>query len=103
MKKVLLLILVISTGYVFGQNHLVGITYEYQLSKKFNIGLDLIYAQSGFKYDVVYSDEFGNSIGEGVTSDFNNNYLSIPIKAGFSTGNSFYGFINLGLIPLSVN
>lgn len=126
MRRVLLLILMISTGYVFGQNHLVGIksginvtnvhsnymseqqfrpgfvggiTYEYQLSKKFNIGLDLIYAQTGYRYDMVYSDEFGNIIGEGVTSDYNNNYLSIPLKAGFSIGDSFYGFVNLGFVP----
>ena len=127
MRKIITLLIVLFTVPVFGQNHFIGLkgginrtnvisdnflgdndyrngfigglTYEYEFKNKFHIGLDLVYAQKGFKNDIIFTDEIGNPIGEKATSDFNYDYLSLPIKGGFSIGNSFAGFLNIGVVP----
>ena len=127
MRKIITLLIVLFTVPVFGQNHFIGLkgginwtnvisdnflsdndyrngfigglTYEYEFKKKFHLGLDLVYAQKGFKNDVIFTDETGNPIGEKATSNFNYDYLSLPIKGGFSLGNNFAGFLNLGIVP----
>lgn len=127
MRKVITLFVVLFTIPVFGQNHLVGLksgiswtdiisdnflsdnsyrngfvgglTYEYEFKKKFHIGFDFVYAQKGFKSDIIFTDENGFSIGEKSTGDYNYDYLSLPLKGGFSLGNNFAGFLNLGIVP----
>ncbi len=127
MRKIITILIVLFTVPIFGQNHfiglkgginrtnvisdnflsdndyrngfIVGLTYEYEFKNKFHIGLDLVYAQNGFKNDIIFTDETGNPIGQKATSDFNYDYLSLPIKGGFSLGNNFAGFLNLGVIP----
>ena len=76
-----------------------GLTYEYEFKRNFHIGLDLVYTQKGFKHDIIFTDETGNQIGDKTTSDFNYDYLSLPIKGGFSLGNNFAGFLNLRPSP----
>jgi len=76
-----------------------GLTYEYHMNKKFNLGMDFLYFQKGFTNDIVFLDEFGNPTGKKVTSEFNYDYLSFPIKGGFVIGDKISGFINLGLVP----
>lgn len=127
MRKIIPVLLILFAIPAFGQNHFIGLkggvnwtnvisenflnnndykngfvgglAYEYEFKKKFHIGLDLVYAQKGFKNDVVFTDMYGNPIGEKVTSHFNYDYLSLPLKAGFSLGNSFAGFLNIGVVP----
>ena len=127
MKQITTLLIVLSTIPVFGQNHFIGlkgginwtntistsfignnefrngitagVTYDYKFKKKFHLGLDLVYAEKGFKNDIIFTDDTGDPIGEKSTSDFNYDYLSLPIKGGFTVGNNFAGFLNLGIIP----
>ncbi len=127
MRKIITLLIVLFAVPVFGQNHFIGLkgginwtnviadnflsdndyrngfvgglTYEYEFKKKFHIGLDLVYAQKGFNNDIIFTDENGNPIGEKATSGFYYDYLSLPIKGGFSLGNNFAGFLNLGIVP----
>lgn len=127
MKKLATVLIILFTIPVFGQNHLIGmkggiswtnvisdnyfsdndyrngfaggLTYEYEFNKKYHIGADLLYAQKGFANDILFVDENGNPLGEKSTSDFNYNYLSLPIKGGFSIGNNLVGFLNIGVVP----
>jgi|AntRauTorcE11898_2_1112593.scaffolds.fasta_scaffold06875_2 hypothetical protein len=76
-----------------------GVTYEYRLSSKFNFGMDLLYVQKGFTSDIIFIDQTGIPTGEKATLVFNYNYLSLPVKAGFTVGDQISGFVNLGLVP----
>lgn len=76
-----------------------GLTYEYLLNKKFSVGIDFLYYQKGFTNDIVFTDELGNPTGEGANSEFNYNYLSLPLKGGFVIREKISGFANLGIIP----
>ncbi|NJO90180.1 MAG: PorT family protein [Chloroflexia bacterium] len=127
MKKLLSVLILLSTTSAFGQNHLIGIksgisltnvsaddffdgddyragftgglTYEYEFSKKFHFGVDLLYAQKGFKSDVTFTDAIGSVVKDKESIKFNYNYLSLPVKGGFSMGNRLAAFLNLGLVP----
>ena len=127
MRKIITLLIVLFTVPVFGQNHFIGmkgglnrmnvnssnfisnndnrtgfnsgLTYQYILNERFNLGTDLLYFQRGFTNDIVFTDEFGNPTGESATSRFNYDYLSVPLKGGIVIGNKFSGFANLGIVP----
>lgn len=127
MKNLCLLILILSSFKVVGQSHLVGLkggtnwtsissynfasqisfkrgitsglTYDYLFGTHFSVGSDFIYNQRGFTNDIVFTDIFGNPTGEKFTTQFNYDYLSLPLKAGFNIGTTFYGFTTIGVIP----
>lgn len=125
MKTILIIILTLTTIEVAAQNHFIGIrgganwtnvttsniflgqtdyrpgvsggiTYEYFLKKRFSIGADVIYNQRGF------TDDFEIPTGEKITSEYNYDYLSVPVKIGFTDlneGNKLFTFAKVGLIP----
>lgn len=127
MRKILLIILTISSLKVAGQNHILGIkggvsqtnvsaenfltdnkfragissgmTYEYILKKYFTLGADIIYNQRGFINYIIFTDQSGNPTGRKEPTYFNYDYISIPVKAGFNIGNKIYGFANIGVCP----
>ncbi len=127
MRKIIISFLLISTMPIFGQNHFIGIkseinwttvnskysfnnsdkrtgfsgglTYQYIINNNFSLGLDLLYVQKGFKNDITFINPSGKPIGTGEDSDFSYDYLSFPIKAGYSIGNTISGFIYLGVVP----
>lgn len=127
MRKILIVIISLSSLPVFGQNHFVGLknginwanvnssnflndndnrrgytgglTYQYSLNEKFNLGLDLLYSQRGFTNDIVFTNEFGTPTGERATVNFDYDYLAIPLKGGIVIGDTFSGFANLGIVP----
>lgn len=76
-----------------------GLTYEYKLNDRYNLGVDLLYFQKGFTDDIIFTDEFGNTIGEKATSKFNYDYLSLPLRGGIEIGDKFSAFANLGIVP----
>lgn len=74
-----------------------GVTYELLL-KKISFGADIVYAQHGF------AEEFESLPGDSdeFTYRYHYDYLSIPIKVGytnFNRGNGTFGFIKAGVIP----
>ncbi|MCJ8290749.1 MAG: PorT family protein [Crocinitomicaceae bacterium] len=125
--RLILVLIVLTAVPVFGQNHYIGLrsgvslsnvisedlfndrdfrtgfigglTYEYKFENKFSISIDLVYAQKGFSEDAIFNDETGSIIDLTHSTNFNYDYLSIPIKGGFSIGNNFQGFLNLGILP----
>lgn len=127
MRNIIAFLFMLSAIPVFGQNHYIGmkgginltnvisddffigngvryginggLTYEYKLENKFNIGLDLVYAQKGFTEDLIFTDETGATTGGELAFKYNYDYVSIPIKGGYSIGNNFEGFLNLGVVP----
>lgn len=74
-----------------------GLTYEYEFKNNFHIGVDFVYAQKGSKYDAVFMDNSGKKISSVI--HYNYDYLSLPIKGGYSIGNRIEGFLNLGFVP----
>ncbi len=108
MRKLIIVLILISTIPVFGQNHLIGLkgginwtnvnssnfisnndnrtgfngglTYEYRFNNHFNLGIDFLYFQKGFTNDIIFTDENGIPTGEKATSVFNYDYLSFRSK-----------------------
>ena len=76
-----------------------GLSYELFLKKHFSLGADIIYNQRGFSNTINFTDNNGNATGEKSTDKFNYDYLSIPVKTGFTFGKNIYGFTNMGAIP----
>lgn len=126
MKTIIILLLLAFSIPIFGQNHFIGLrsgiilsdiksnifkktderlafigglTYEYKINKNFNFGIDLLYAERGFTVDMIFTDDMGNPTGEKSTIEFNYDYLSLPVKGGFSFGEKLIGFGNIGLVP----
>lgn len=127
MRKIITVLFIVLSVPVFGQNHFIGVkggmnwtnvnssnfisnndnhtgfngglTYEYHLNEKFDLGIDLLYVQKGFTNDMIFTDETGNPTGEYATSVFDYDYLSFPIKGGLVFGDKISGFINFGLVP----
>lgn len=118
-RKIIIILILISTNPVFGQNHHIGLkggcnltneylnndirdkrnrtgfncglTYEYQINNRFNFGLDLLYFQKGF--------EINQNLTKKEYNSFNYDYLSIPVKGGFFIGDKVSGFVNIGIVP----
>lgn len=127
MRKIITVLTIVLSIPAFGQNHFIGLkggvswtnvnstnftsntenrtgfnyglTYEYQVNKRVNVGVDLLYSPKGFTSDLVFTDEFGNPTGERATSKFNYEYLSWPLKVGFVSRDKFSSFANLGILP----
>ena len=126
-KNAIIVLLVIFSVTAFGQNHFIGLkggmswtkiimdkslvdnkfrtgfssglTYSYRFLDNVTLGIDLLYAQKGFKNEIVFTNQHGNLIGTKGFVEFNYNYLSFPIKVGYIIGNTIEGFINLGIVP----
>ncbi|PHR47596.1 MAG: hypothetical protein COA32_06455 [Fluviicola sp.] len=78
----------------------MGLTYEYELKNNFHLEVDLLYAQKSFIID-------GYTIIDGTIENtvtnfdhyFESEYISIPIKVGYSVGNKLQSFFNVGVVP----
>lgn len=64
----------------------VGLTYDYTFKKYFSAGADIIYNQRGFSLDWPLVDNQGNYIGRDMTYNYNYDYITLPLKAGFNYG-----------------
>jgi hypothetical protein len=125
MKKIITVLTIMISIPAFSQNHFIGLkggvnmtnvntndfindarigfnaglTYEYVVNNRFNVGVDFLYFQKGFTNEINLTDVSGNSTGKVLVAEFNYDYLSIPIKVGATTSGKFSGFVNLGVIP----
>ena len=127
MKKILLMILTGISMNVFGQVQLIGIqggvnmtnqsspnifkdskfrtgiigglNYEFIFKSKYSLGADLLYSQKGFNDKMIFVDDNGNPTG--ITSDlkYYYDYLSLPLKIGYSSGDKLKGFVKIGICP----
>lgn len=77
---------------------LAGFTYDYHFLEQFYFGAALMYDQRGFTNDIIFTDNTGTEY-ERYTADFEYNYLSLPISAGFNFGNKLYGFVEIAAVP----
>jgi len=127
MKKLLFIIVVIFSINSFGQNHFLGVqfgsnfsnilrdsdfkidqdilvsftaglTYDYRLKNGILLGSGLWYDRKGFKSQITFTNDEGISIGDGEYKSLFN-YLSLPLKVGYSVGNKWSGFAYLGVVP----
>jgi Outer membrane protein beta-barrel domain len=127
MKKTALLLFTISSIHIYSQNHFIGVkggvnatniistnffsqtdsrigrtaglTYDFFIKEHFSVGADLIYYQRGFSNDGEFTSDAGNPIGKKYTTTFFYDYLSLPVRSGFTIGNKLHGFANVGVIP----
>jgi hypothetical protein len=74
-----------------------GIGYQLQLNDNYQLGADLIYIQKGYKGYQSYLDASGNP--EPIEAKHYFDYISIPIKGGYSLGQDLSVFANLGVVP----
>ena len=81
------------TGFIGGFN------YELLIKNKYTIGTDLIYSQQGFIDDQTFPDMNSSMLGNTQNSKYYYDYLSIPIKLGYTKGAKLKEFIKIGLSP----
>lgn len=80
-----------------------GITYERQLTSGIYWGADFLYAQRGFEDDL-FPGAFDPCINclriaAPVDNEFNYDYVSVPIRIGYTFGNELKFFADLALVP----
>jgi hypothetical protein len=130
MKRLLVIILIAISLNVFGQDHWIGFqgglersnvtstnsfsdtkfrpgitcgfNYELRFHNKWSLGADLLYTQKGFNFKTVFTDNFGNVTGKSDKSQQLYDYLSIPIKIGYTIGNKLKGFAKIGICPSTI-
>jgi len=76
-----------------------GIAYEYHMDNRFNIGVDLLYSERGFSQFIDQTDGNGTPLPGVQNTEYNFDYLVVPIKGGVSFGNKLSGIANVGLTP----
>ena len=75
-----------------------GLMYEYHIDEMFHLGVDFLYAQKGFSQKIGFIAVNGGPLDE-ENSEYNFDYISLPIKGGITIGNKVSGFANLGITP----
>lgn len=73
----------------------IGLMYDYSLSDNLSLGAELMYNQRGFRDDFFAS----STSGRAETTEFNYDYIAIPIKVSYQGNSKFYGFNSIGVIP----
>lgn len=89
-----------SNGNVKGtsqNNFSTGLTFEVVTRKKLRLGAEILYEKRGFNLE--YTVIFNNFDERLVTNYHHQNYLSIPLKIGYQTGNKIYVYGDLGFAP----
>ena len=76
-----------------------GFNYELLFKSNYTIGTDILYSQQGFVDKVTFTDEHGNVLGTEPSSKYYYDYMSIPIKFGYTEGVKLKSFIKLGVCP----
>ncbi len=76
-----------------------GLSYEYFLKENHSISFDLVINQRGFTHELIFTDSQGNPTGQKSVSEFNYDYLSLPIKTGIYLGQKISAFGNIGVVP----
>ena len=126
MKKLLLILLIGISMNVVGQIHSIGIqggvnltnltgdtfkdsqfrtgiiggfNYELLFKNRYTIGTDLLYSQQGFSDKFIFMNDFGNVLRKGPESKYYYDYLSVPIKFGYTEGQKLKSFVKIGLCP----
>lgn len=82
-----------------------GFNYEYRIRDKYTIGADLLYSQQGFNDLMTFLIEpkiqfplSGPDYRE-TEVRMRYNYLSLPLKVGYTRGEQLKGFVKAGLSP----
>jgi hypothetical protein len=87
---------------VFKTGLSAGLTFDYQYKNSISLSADLLYSQKGMGNYFLFGDAIGSNgfvSGERELVYFHYDYLSLPVKMGYSFGQTFFGFGNFGLIP----
>jgi len=126
MRQILIFLFILISSVALGQKHLIGlqgglnftnftskenfenttsrtgfiggITYDFMLTEKYRIGVDILYSQRGVKDKFILIDDFGTYMGE-VDTEMNYDYLSIPIKFGYELGGKIKLIPKIGIVP----
>jgi hypothetical protein len=75
-----------------------GIGYEHFITKQFSIGGGILYNPRGYTDQVTIRDDKNQLVGEG-KAVLRYNYVSVPLKAGFTSRGKTFVFANLALLP----
>ena len=129
MRQTLIFLFILISSVAFGQKHLIGIqgglsftnftskesfentsrrtgfiggvTYDFMLTEKYRIGVDILYSQQGVKDKFILTNDNDVFIGEEKT-EMNYDYLSLPIKFGYELGEKIKMIPKIGVVPAFV-
>jgi hypothetical protein len=89
-----------SNGNLIGtsqNNFSTGLTFDVITNKRLRLGSEILFEKRGFNlgYSVIF-----NNFDERLLINYHyQDYLSIPLKIGYQTGNKIYGYGDFGLVP----
>lgn len=80
-----------------------GLSYEFHFHPKFYVGIEALYNQLGFKPALTtLESKSPNTVTvntAGTYGKVRTNLFSLPVKVGYTFGNTTYGFIAVGALP----
>lgn len=76
---------------------LAGLNYEYLYKSNYTLGADLLYSEQGYIEEVKFVNEQGNISTSELS--FGYDYLSVPVKWGYTMGGRLKEFVKVGLCP----
>lgn len=76
-----------------------GLTYQFVFNEQFLIGAEALYNRRGVTIKQDFTDELGNPTNSGTKTDFDLDYLSIPITFGVSYGKYWRLNANIAAVP----
>lgn len=85
-------------NYVYRNGYEFALSYQYRQNKFVFFGADLAYSLKGFRNAILITDNNGNVTGQ-LNTDWQFEYISIPIKAGMNVGTKFGIFFSLAIAP----
>jgi len=74
-----------------------GFNYEYTFPGKLTLGADLLYSQQGYKDEIAVLTVQDISWISGIKLAYD--YISLPLKVGYTWGEQVKGFVKTGLCP----
>lgn len=76
-----------------------GLTYQFVFNEQFLLGAETLFNRRGVTIEQDFTDEVGNPTGSRTETDFDLDYLSIPITFGVSYGEYWRLNANIAVVP----
>jgi hypothetical protein len=73
------------------QNNSFGVVYDFAMRNKTILGAELLFEQRGFDSGLIFGDI--------LKLHYDYHYVTLPLKVGYSLGEKFFAFGNIGVIP----
>jgi|GEM_PF-3560670 len=77
-----------------------GLTFETFLNNYFTLGVEILYEQTGFRFEAEIDEQLGTPYT--ITNKYSFHQLALPVTLGVNFGKTWYGNVHLGIVPALV-